>query len=244
MASDRAAAVASSDCVDILLASLGVHAFPERPKIRVLDLYSGTGSVSKVCQRYPLLIDSVSLDYSTKYSTPTYVKDVMKFDYKAIAPFDIIFASPDCSQFSCARTTGGPRDLKKAIRIIHKTLEIIAWFALKNDKLVWFIENPATGLLVRDIGRYKVPTCMKNLRSKMIQMDYCMFSGFGYQKQTAFFTNLRGCKSKMCYNCRDCGNKNGKVHKRSVTTVPHDQKISIPGFLIHTLLFMAIRQVV
>ncbi|KAK3284163.1 hypothetical protein CYMTET_8168 [Cymbomonas tetramitiformis] len=53
-------------------------------------------------------------------------EDALKWDYQQYPPgyFDVIWASPPCTQYSQARTTGGPPDLPHAHAIVHQTLEI------------------------------------------------------------------------------------------------------------------------
>ena len=68
--------------------------------MKVLDLFSGTHSVSKVCNE--LEYDVITLDlYDADFNV-----DILEFDYKKhFKPneFDIIWASPCCQTFSMAR---------------------------------------------------------------------------------------------------------------------------------------------
>ena len=68
----------------------------------VLDLFSGTQSVKKVCD--DLGYDYVSLDIDKK-SNPTICIDILEWDYKTFflkGEFkpDIIWASPECKWYS------------------------------------------------------------------------------------------------------------------------------------------------
>ena len=67
-------------------------------KIKVLELFAGSGSLSKVCAQQPDLYDVVSLDITDKLYPVTFQCDIMKWDYKMFKPgnFDIIWASPPC----------------------------------------------------------------------------------------------------------------------------------------------------
>ena len=56
--------------------------------------------------------------------------------------FDMVWASPVCTECSRALTTR-PRRLLEGDTLVLSALEIIAHF----DPLMWVIENPATGLL-------------------------------------------------------------------------------------------------
>ena len=91
----------------------------------------------------------------------------------------------------------GIRDLTVADLLVKKTLEIIAY--LKPEK--WWIENPRNGLLktrgILDPYPY-------------IDLDYCQFSDWGYQKPTRIWGDdgtisyFQGklCDGRTCPNLR------------------------------------------
>ncbi len=137
--------------------------------MRVLVLCSGTGSVDRAFERRGWEVTSV--DWSARFN-PSICVDIMQWDYKAAFAqdnFQFVWASPDCTMFSIARTRGGPRDLVKATALVQRCLEIAGYFGCQ-----WCLENPATGLLkhqpVMD-GLLWVDTC------------YCKY-GFDYRKAT------------------------------------------------------------
>jgi hypothetical protein len=68
--------------------------------MKVLELFSGTGSVSKVCDE--LGYEVISVDISNKFSQPTFLCSILDFDYRQyeVGHFDIIWASPPCATFS------------------------------------------------------------------------------------------------------------------------------------------------
>ena len=68
----------------------------------------------------------------------------MDWDYTIYSPkhFAFIWASPPCTEYSKAKTTG-TRNLSSANQIVEKTLEIIEYL----DPVHFVIENPRTGLL-------------------------------------------------------------------------------------------------
>ena len=76
-------------------------------RLRVLDLFSGTGSVAKVCQERADEFECYSLDVCDKYHKPTVQTDIMAWDYTQFPPghFDIIMASPPCKAYAKSRTT-------------------------------------------------------------------------------------------------------------------------------------------
>ena len=97
----------------------------EIPK-RALDLFAGTGSVTRVLQQAGYEV--VSVDNNPRYQ-PTICGDILEWDYRKYPTryFDLIAASPPCTEFSQAKTVG-TRKLESAIRLVHKTLEIIDYF--------------------------------------------------------------------------------------------------------------------
>ena len=83
-----------------------------------MELFSGTGSVGNVCKA--LGMDVVSLDRDM----PADIRlDIMGWDYTDYKPkdFDVIWASPLCTEYSMAKTTG-VRKIEEANRILYDTL--------------------------------------------------------------------------------------------------------------------------
>ena len=107
--------------------------------------------------------------------------------------FQFVWASPACTQFSIARTTGGPRDIEGATALVRRCLEIAEYFGCE-----WCLENPATGLLRRQPLMEGLP---------FTDVTYCRY-GFDYRKQTriwhsrAFWEAFRPqpicCKATPC----------------------------------------------
>lgn len=169
-----------------------------------LELFKGTGSISKVLEEAGHEV--VSLDIRKKYK-PTHVCDILDFDYKQYAPgyFDIIWASPDCRVYSSLQTTnvGSNRKYKSHEELeqarldnskyVEKVLEIIEYLQPKE----WYIENPYYSTM-------RLLDCMKDLPS--VRFDYCRF-GFVYQKPTRIWTNRTDLVEHKCA----CTTKRHKV---------------------------------
>ena len=215
---------------------------------KVLELFSGTHSVGKVCEEKGYEVISVDInDYKGKYP-PTHKVDIMKFDYKKYKKdeFDIIWSSPPCVYYSILQNSwlGKKKRDKKTKELytftkkhmeddmkigdmwVKKTLEIIDYF---NPSL-WFMENPKTGKLksrefMKDIPYYDV--------------DYCMYCDWGYKKPTRIWTNKKDFKPLVCD--KKCGNLN-KEGKHSTRLGGFRKKTSkldryrIPPKLIKSLL--------
>ena len=152
--------------------------------MRILELFSGTKSIGKAFER--LGNEVVSVDNSQIFN-PTHCSDVLQWDYMQYPPghFDVVHASPPCTQYSACRTTGPPRDLEGADALVLRALEIIQYFAPRW----WTMENPASGLL-------KTRPCVQHL-AKPLMCSYCMYGNFGYRKNTHIWTNL-DLKLKTC----------------------------------------------
>ena len=179
--------------------------------MRVLELFSGTGSVGKICKARGWEVISLDLKHADIN------EDILNWDYKTFEPghFDMIWASPPCDTFSALRRTWIGRKLKChngevcsaellqkdidniGLPILRQTEKIIKYFKPKY----YFMENPQTGL-------------MKNYVDKpFYDVDYCKYSNWGYKKRTRIWTNLTGFENKLCKN--DCNNliEGTKLHK-------------------------------
>ena len=157
--------------------------------MRLLELFSGTGSIGKAFAAAGWDVVSVDIEAT---SNPTFCADVMAWDYRQFprGHFDFVWGSPPCTMYSCARTTAKtPRDLEGADALVARTLEIIEYFGVP-----WCFENPQTGLL-------KTREVVRGL--PFVDCTYCKF-GFPYKKRTRLWTSLPlqlpppCCKSDPC----------------------------------------------
>ena len=203
----------------------------EDPPKRMLDLFSGTGSVGRIFEMEGYEVTSVDRAPSFK---PTIVVDVLEWDYRAAYPpgyFDVIFCSPPCEHFSRARTTA-PRNLAYADSLVRRTLEIVQYFQPKR----WFLENPRTGLLPKRPYMAGIP---------YVDVDYCQFSDWGYQKPTRVWGDVliatlegRVCDMATCPNLVD--RPNGRKGHRQLLgglhmTATRNQKYRVPEKLVRYL---------
>jgi len=111
--------------------------------MRVLELFSGTHSVGKVCKEKNWEVISLDLKDADINC------DVMNWDYKQypVGHFDIIWASPPCNTFSKLQDALKTKDQiieninQFGLPILRKTEEIINYY----QPTYYFIENPQTG---------------------------------------------------------------------------------------------------
>lgn len=96
-------------------------------KVRLLDFFSGTGSVKKAAALDDDF-ECFSLDISDRFSQPDLLIDIHEWQYEHLpaGKFDIIAASVPCQMNSCARTRAvTPRDMLAANRNVQKVLDIV-----------------------------------------------------------------------------------------------------------------------
>ena len=95
--------------------------------MRVLVLFSGTQSVGRAFEAHGYEV--VSLDKDPRFE-PTICEDILTWDYTvfSVDHFDIVWASPECRDFSIARSNAKrPPDLVGADALVQKTLDIIPY---------------------------------------------------------------------------------------------------------------------
>ena len=191
--------------------------------MKLLELFSGTTSVGNVAKT--LGFDVVSLDLKDA----DFNIDILDWDYTVfpVGFFDVVWASPPCTEYSRAKTTG-VRKIECANKIVLRTLVIIEYLKPRY----FIIENPQTGLL-------KQQPFMDNIPYKDI--DYCKY-GMPYRKRTRLWNNVFNWIPQPLCN-KDCNSMNGNKHiaeaQRLTTTSDGVKKnfeqndlYKIPGLLI------------
>lgn len=126
-------------------------------KIKVLELFAGSRSFSKIAEKLGHKTFSVDIN---DFDNIDYVTDILDFDYKKINFIpDIIWASPPCTYFSVASighhwnkdNTPKTKEAVLGIKIVEKTLEIIRYYLSVNPNLKYYIENPRGKLRKLDV---------------------------------------------------------------------------------------------
>ena len=147
---------------------------------RLLELFSGTGSIGKAAHGW----DVWDLDISPQFS-PRICVDILEWNYKDFAPgfFDAVWASIPCQEYSVLHTKS-TRDLTHANSITNRTREILAYF-----NAPYAVENPRGSMLwIMTDWPYITDT------------SYCQYNGgfHGYRKHTRVASNFLLVLRPMC----------------------------------------------
>ena len=163
--------------------------------MRALEVFSGTKGIGTAFEAHGYEV--VSLDKDPRFE-PTICEDILTWDYTvfSVDHFDAVWASPECTQYSIARSNARtPRDLEGADAMVQTALDIIDCFQPR----AWFLENPQSGLL-------KTREVIAGL--PYVDDDYCKFN-YPYRKRTRIWTNTP-LRSRLCEH--DCDASDGKRH--------------------------------
>lgn len=166
--------------------------------MNILELCSGTGSVGTAFKKLIKVNKYVSVDINPKYN-PTTCQDIMKFEYKKYKPgtFDIIWASPPCTEYSLAKTIG-VRNFQLADAIVRRVFLILSY--LKPS--YWFVENP--------VGLLQHRRFMHKYEQYKHKCSYCHY-GTLFKKPTNIWTNVQT-NLKHCSKETPCKHRVGNRH--------------------------------
>ena len=162
---------------------------PKMAAMVLLELFAGTGSVSKVAKIIDAHITSIDINAETAGYKPDIVDDILNINPVNLQVPDIITASPPCQTYSImtakhrTKEDMSPKtpEAVLGLKLLTKTVEIVKYFHKLNPKVKYYIENP--------VGRMQYEEILKELPDmKMYVVSYCKF-GFLYRKNTHIFSN-------------------------------------------------------
>jgi len=177
--------------------------------MKVLELFSGTESFSKVCRERGHEVFTLDFD---KQFNPNLCIDILNFDISMLPEEfkhpDIIWASPPCQTFSIASVYRhwkngkpiGERALR-GIEIVKKTIEIIK----ELNPEFYIIENPRGMLRKQDF--------MKDLHRDTV--TYCQY-GLKYQKATDLWNNINHTFKPMCSPKSPCHERSPRGSQKGI----------------------------
>ena len=101
--------------------------------------------------------------------------------------------------------------------ILRQTEKIIDYFKPKY----YFIENPQTGRMKEYIDK------------PFYDVDYCMYSDWGYKKRTRVWTNVLGFTPKTCK--KDCPNMESREEQNTnlISAISVSSKMAIKSYHYH-----------
>ena len=169
----------------------------------LLELFSGTGSVGRAFASRGWKVTSVDCDPRAEATWTCDVRELSAATCTELhGPVDLIWASPPCTQYSCARTKAStPRDLEGSDAIVAKVLELADELGGAAGPAKFIMENPYTGLL-------RTRSVVAGIPIRVV--DYCTY-GAPYRKRTALWTNTSYTPGRPL--CRhDCPASTGRRH--------------------------------
>ena len=185
--------------------------------MKALVLYSGSGSVEKQLFKMFPGIDITAIDTDPN-SSATSFQDIVTYSktkMKTLKPgyFDIVWASPPCTEYSSAMTSR-PRKMEDADKLVTAALDCINHLKPRY----WYIENP--------VGLLHTRAIMAALEDYKYITSYCQY-GSEVQKNTHIWTNAPIGELKRCLKESPCPDKD--LYGRHLRTAQAGTSKTVPG---------------
>ena len=201
-----------------------------QPATKFLDLFTGSGSVTKVALEAGCEVKSLD-DCSEGVVSPhgvTFREDILQWDYvTALSDWlpDVIWASPLCTPYSDANCTSGPRriaQLQHGDALVARTIAIIRFVqTLRAERaqppLRYVLENPdgtkESALMNRPV--------IRSWGSPSVVAHYCQYD-CDWRKPTRFWVasaqaalDLRTCPGGRQCDVMEFRRKTGRWHHKA-----------------------------
>ena len=209
-------------------------------KIKVLELFVGSRSFSKVAEKYGLKTYTSDHKHFDKIDQ---VCDIFDFDlakaYDKLSGLpDIIWASPPCTYFSVASIghhwnqdhTPKTENAKLGVEIVKKTMDIINIIININKNAYYIVENPRGKLRKLNlINPYDLKT-----------VTYCQY-GDNRMKPTDIWTNADWLPKQICKNGDSCHEAAPRGSQTGTQGLKNDyEKSKVPEELCKEILWSII----
>lgn len=204
---------------------LGLRRLPHPIKLFLVDIFSGTGSMSKVA-RHAGFEEVISVDISGDAAQPTVLGDIM--DLRVMAEvkerivkllskgwLPLLHLSPPCEAFSIANPRSSSENMDQSISVFHEAMQ------LAHMLPVYMVENPASGRLWVQWARHAVPGGEQGIALAQLHpldlrlvVNYCMYGKDKPKKPTAFAFSHKGFMERFKpLRCNCPGVHEVKVHQ-------------------------------
>jgi len=205
-------------------------------RLRILDLWSGSGSATEIWKRCGHEVITVDIDPK---NNPTICKDIIDVTYEELQEygyFDFIWASPDCRIFSIANLHSrhfvyedgilkvNTDEATEMIMRVRHTLDLI----YNLSPTWWILENPR-GML------RKMPFMNKYIRKTI---TYCQYGDFR-MKPTDLWGDfpLHWNPRPMCKNGDPCHESSPRGEHTTTKNVKVKDRQKVPIELTHDIMF-------
>ena len=198
--------------------------------MKVLDLWSGTGSSTKVFEDAGHEVISVEIDSRFEPTICSDIMDVTVEQLKEYGPFNFGWASPECTVYSVANLRSGhfKNGQPASARSFMQNARVQWTIHLLNELCPrWVIENPR--------GMLRKQPFMQDLPRETI--TYCQYGDFRMKP-----TDLWGkfpqswTPRPMCKNGDSCHEPSKRGSKKGTQNQSRDDRIKVPYKLGESLL--------
>lgn len=192
-------------------------------KVKMLELFAGTRCISQAFEKKGW--ETYSVEWNKDFENITLYADISELTAEKVIEIcggrpDVIWASPDCSSYSCA-ALGYHRRLNPDTKLLEPKTEYAGFCDKTNAHVVELIRelNPTYFFIENPVGAMRKMPFMAGLERYTV--TYCQY-GETRQKPTDIWTNhpnpqfKPACKrGSPCHEAAPRGTKNGTQKLKS-----------------------------